>query len=75
MVKYSFEDNMLKCNKYIPGTDIKILNTKKIKIDEDSIFIILAWNFYKEIEIRLRNKKIRNSKLFIPLPKIKIKNI
>lgn len=75
MVKNSFEDNMLKCNKYIPGTDIKILNTKKIKIDEDSIFIILAWNFYKEIEIRLRNKKIRNSKLFIPLPKIKIKNI
>lgn len=75
MVKYSFEDNMLKCNKYIPGTDIKILNTKKIKIDEDSIFIILAWNFYKEIEIRLRNKKIRNSKLFIPLPKIKIKNL
>ena len=75
MVKNSFEDNMLKCNKYIPGTDIKILNTKKIKIDEDSIFIILAWNFYKEIEIRLRNKKIRNSKLFIPLPKINIKNI
>ena len=75
IIKNSFEDNQLKCNKYIPGTDIKIINTKKIKINIGSIIIILAWNFSKEIEMRLRNKKIGDTKLFIPLPKFKIRKI
>tara|TARA_B110000027_G_scaffold133095_1_gene160718 strand:+ start:2633 stop:3886 length:1254 start_codon:yes stop_codon:yes gene_type:complete len=75
MIKNSFEDNPLKCNKYIPGTDIKIMNTKKIKIDLGSVIIILAWNFSKEIEMRLKSQNIRNAKLFIPLPKVKIRKI
>ena len=75
MIKNSFEDNSLKCNKYIPGTDIKIINTKKIKIDSGSIVIILAWNFSKEIEMRLKNLNIRDIKLFIPLPKLNIRKI
>jgi SAM-dependent methyltransferase len=75
MIKNSFEDNPLKCNNYIPGTDIKIMNTKKIKIDLGSVIIILAWNFSKEIEMRLKSQNIRNAKLFIPLPKVKIRKI
>ena len=75
MIKNSFEDNPLKCNKYIPGTDIKIMNTKKIKIDLGSVIIILAWNFSKEIEMRLKSQNIRNVKLFIPLPKVNIRKI
>ena len=75
MIKNSFEDNSLKCNKYIPGTDIKIMNTKKIKIDLGSVIIILAWNFSKEIEMRLKSQNIRNAKLFIPLPEVKIRKI
>ena len=74
-VKNSFEDNLLKCNKYIPGTDIKIINTKKIKKISNSVIIILAWNFYKEIEMRLKNSDIRDTKLFIPLPKFNIRKI
>jgi SAM-dependent methyltransferase len=75
MIKNSFEDNALKCNKYIPGTDVKIINTKKIKIDSGSIIIILAWNFSKEVEMRLKSKNISNTKLFIPLPKLNVKKI
>ncbi len=75
LIKNSFEDNSLKCNKYIPGTDIKIINTKKIKMNLKSIIIILAWNFSKEIEIRLKKQKIKNTKLFIPLPKMMIRKI
>tara|TARA_B100000902_G_scaffold394844_1_gene452056 strand:- start:1267 stop:1710 length:444 start_codon:yes stop_codon:yes gene_type:complete len=75
MIKNSFEDNPLKCNKYIPGTDIKIINTNKIKMNINSSIIILAWNFYNEIIKRLKNHKIKNTKIFIPLPKIKIKKI
>ena len=75
MIKNSFEDNLLKCNKYIPGTDIKIINTKKIRVDMGSIIVILAWNFSKEIEIKLKNQNIRNTKLFIPLSKFNIRKI
>ena len=75
MIKNSFEDNSLKCNRYIPGTDIKIITTKKIKIDSGSIIIILAWNFSKEIEMKLKSLNIGDIKLFIPLPKLNIKKI
>lgn len=73
IIRNSFEDNLLKCNKYIPGTDIKIINTKKIKIIPNSVIIILAWNFSNEIEMRIKSQKIRNIKLFIPLPKFNIR--
>ena len=75
MIKNSFEDNSLKCNKYIPGTDIKIINTKKIKMNLNSIIVILAWNFSNEIKTRLKKQNIKKVKLFIPLPKISIKKI
>ena len=73
IIKNAFEDNQLKCNKYIPGTDIKIVNLKKIKKLSNLTIIILAWNFYKEIRIRLKKKNIRNTKLIIPLPKFNIR--
>ena len=75
IIKNTFEDNDLKCNKYIPGTDIKIINTKKMEISSKSIIIILAWNFSKEIEIRLKKQNITKTKLIIPLPKINFKKI
>ena len=71
-IKNTFEDNQLKCKKYIPGTDIKIINTKKIKINDNSIIIILALNFFKEIKNNLKKQNIKNIKLLIPLPNIKI---
>ena len=75
IIKNSFEDNFLKCNKYIPGTDIKIINTEKVKLKRNSIVIILAWNFVKEIIDRLKKKNVKNIKLFIPLPKFIVKKI
>ena len=48
---------------------------KKIKINPGSVIIILAWNFSKEIEMRLKNLNIKNIKLFIPLPKANIRKI
>jgi hypothetical protein len=75
IIKNSFEDNILKCNKYIPGTDIKIINTEKIILKRNSIVVILAWNFVKEIIERLKKKNVKNIKLFIPLPKFIVKKI
>ena len=75
IIKYTFEDNPLKCGKYIPGSDIKIISSKKIKMSLKSIIIILAWNFSKEIEMRLKKLNMDGIKLFIPLPKLNIKKI
>ena len=42
------EDNPLKVNKIIPGTGIKIISKKDLKIRPD-IVIVFAWNFYDSI--------------------------
>ncbi len=43
------EDNKLKHNKFIPGVKIEIKDKKVIK-NKDNILIVLAWNFFNEIE-------------------------
>ena len=75
VIKYSIEDNPLKCNKYIPGTNVKIINSKKIKMSKNSVIIILAWNFVREIVLRLKKQNYKNIKLVIPLPKLISKKI
>ena len=39
----------LKCNKYIPGTDIMVKDENKIIIDRPDYVIILAWHLTKRI--------------------------
>lgn len=67
-IKNTFEDNLLKCNKYIPGTDIKIISSMKIRKKNPQTIIILAWNFTKEIILKLKKKNIKNINLITPLP-------
>ena len=72
IIKGTFEDNPLKCNKYIPGTNIKIMNTNTIKEKKPKIIIILAWNFAKEIILKLKEKNIKGIRVITPLPRPKI---
>jgi 2-polyprenyl-3-methyl-5-hydroxy-6-metoxy-1,4-benzoquinol methylase len=51
------DDNPLKQGLYCPGTDISVVSSdyiQQIPTDEPVLFIPLAWNFYQEI-----NKKIK----------------
>ena len=48
-IDFIVEDNKLKHNKFIPGVKIPIKNKKSIK-DKNSLVLVLAWNFYKEIK-------------------------
>ena len=43
-----FEDNSLKHNKFIPGTNLKIVK-KNNKNDVDCL-VVLAWNFFNDIK-------------------------
>lgn len=46
-IDFTVEDNEIKHNKYIPNVNIPI--TSKDKIRNNSLIIILAWNFYEDI--------------------------
>ena len=61
----------LKCNKYIPGTDIMVKDENKIIIDKPDYVIILAWHLTKRI-ISLLLKKGYKGNFITPLPKLKI---
>ena len=61
----------LKCNKYIPGTDIMVRNENKIITDKPDYVIILAWHLKKRI-INLLLKKGYKGSFIVPLPNLKI---
>ena len=48
-INFIVEDNKLKHNKFIPGVKIPIKNKKAIKSRKNTL-LVLAWNFYKDIE-------------------------
>ena len=61
----------LKCNKYVPGTDIIVKNENKIILDNPDYVIILAWHLKNRI-IKLLLKKGYKGGFIIPLPNLKI---
>ena len=61
----------LKCNKYVPGTDIIVRDENKIINDKPDYVVILAWHLKRRI-INLLLKKGYKGNFVIPLPKLKI---
>ena len=74
-IKYVFDDNNLKQGLYLPGTKIKILNPKLIRLKKIDIIVIFAWN-YSDIIIKKLRRDIKvnnkNIKFLIPFPNPKI---
>jgi 2-polyprenyl-3-methyl-5-hydroxy-6-metoxy-1,4-benzoquinol methylase len=73
---YIIDDNPLKQNLLTPGMDIPIYSSEKLlDLDKDDkvIFIPLAWNFYKEIKQRIKDKRDNDNDLFVKyFPKLEI---
>ena len=61
----------LKCNKFIPGTDIMVRDESKIITDNPDYVIILAWHLKNRI-IKLLLKKGYRGNFIVPLPNLKI---
>ena len=70
--KFIIDDSNLKQNKYLPGTEIKIINSKILYSNkEDKVIFILAWNVYEDIMKKIKN--YNNIKYaIVPFPKLKI---
>jgi SAM-dependent methyltransferase len=68
-IKYTFENNNLKINKYLPCTHIKILDEKKLKQNislKKNIFLIFSWNYKNTIIKKYKKKLGNNFKYFFP---------
>jgi methylation protein EvaC len=58
LVKGIFDNSRTKINKFSPGKKIKIIDHKKINKFNVKYCILFAWNHYKEIMNKERQKKI-----------------
>ena len=68
-IKNIIDDNYLKINKYVPGTNIKIISSKSVKKKQKCI-VVFAWNMFGEI--KSKNKDL--SSLFINVRDLYDKN-
>jgi hypothetical protein len=72
------DDNPLKQNLLTPGMDIPIVGSDyllNLSEDQKVVFIPLAWNFYKEIKTRIKDKRNNNNDLFIKyFPGLEVSN-
>ena len=50
--KYVIEDSEMKQDKFIPETNIKIIDKDKIDTKTVDTVIVLAWNFFDDIKIQ-----------------------
>ena len=60
-------DGSQKINHYLPGTDIPILNEKKLYLDQPDYALLLSWHISDELINNLRKKGYKG-KFIIPLP-------
>ena len=62
---FTIDENTLKQNKFIPGTNIQIKNIDNVKKGDYDYILVLAWNFFDLI--KKNNKKKFNNSKFIKL--------
>ena len=71
-LKYIFEVNKFKFNKFTPGSNIKIIDEKKIPFHRPDYLLILPWHF-KDFIIKKEQKFVNDGgKFILPLPDIEI---
>ena len=71
-INFIVDDNLLKQNKFTPGTHIPIKASDYIYKTNVDYIIILAWNYSSHIISLHKNFKKKGGKFIIPFPQIKI---
>ena len=61
----------LKLNKYVPGTNIKIISSKKFSTFKPDIIIVLAWHLFDSIHKKWK-AKLKKTKFVKILPEFKV---
>jgi hypothetical protein len=71
-IKFIVDDNPLKQGMYMPGRNIKIVDTNKFNKSKIDILLIFAWNYADYIIKKNIIFKKSGGKFLIPFPKPKI---
>lgn len=75
---YIVDDNILKQNKYTPGTNIKIVGSERVTLEdpkESLVFVPLAWNFYGEIVSKIKRLRPESADDYIKyFPEVMVKH-
>jgi hypothetical protein len=70
-----YDENKLKCNKYLPGTKIKIVHPEELlknEYDHPDYIFITVWNFKDELIKRFREKYKYKNKFIVAIPNLEI---
>ena len=65
------QPSSLKLNKYVPGTNIKIISSEKFKTFKPDIMIVLAWHLFDTIHKKWK-AKLKKTKFVKILPQFKV---
>ena len=72
-IDHYIDDSPTKLKTYFPGTNVKVINWKDNNISKCEYFILLSWNYEKEIIKKILKYKKNNFYLIKIFPKFKIK--
>lgn len=68
IINYMIDENQLKHNLYTPLSNIQIFPIDKLnEIDNDTVIIITAWNFYDEIKKKIKDFNLNKKNKIILL--------
>ncbi len=70
-IPYIFDKNSLKQNKFVPGSNLPILDTKQISVLKPDYLFNFAWNFIDEIYKENLEFRKNGGIIINPIPKIK----
>jgi len=72
LIDFIVDDNPLKQERFVPGGRIPIVSSHTLRTKSTDYVLIFAWNFAKEIILKLELLKKRGVHFIVPLPKPKI---
>jgi SAM-dependent methyltransferase len=67
-ISFMVEDNLLKVDKFMPGTGVPILNVAELQLRKPDIIVIFAWNFCDDIITKLKAQVDWSVTFLVPLP-------
>ena len=73
-IDHYIDDSATKLDTFFPGTNVKVINWKNQNISDCKYFILLSWNYEKEIIKKLLKYKKNDFYLIKIFPKFKIEH-
>ena len=67
-ISFMVEDNLLKVNKFMPGTGVPILDVVELHLRKPAIIVIFAWHFCNDILAKLKIQVDWPATFLVPLP-------